>query len=236
VRRPATAGPLIDTTSKETMLKKTILGTAVSITAAAIVLTACGSGGESGGMGGMSMTNTAAPSSNASAHNAADIAFAQEMIMHHQQALSMAALAAQRASATQVKDLAGRIEKAQQPEIQQMTGWLAQWGVTSGSSMPSMPSMPSMTGMTGGSMPSATNGSMPGMMSDSDMRKLQEATGTAFDKMFLQMMTDHHQGAVQMANTELATGANPDAKTLAQNIIEAQTAEIDEMRQLLAAM
>ncbi|QRP49090.1 DUF305 domain-containing protein [Amycolatopsis sp. FDAARGOS 1241] len=65
------------------------------------------------------------------------------------------------------------------------------------------------------------------------MQKLQQAGGTAFDRMFLQMMVTHHQGAVAMAKTELASGSSPDAKALAQRIIDSQTAEIAQMQQML---
>ena len=77
---------------------------------------------------------------------------------------------------------------------------------------------------------------MPGMMSDADMQKLQQASGAAFDKMFLQMMIQHHQGAVDMGKTELANGSNADAKALAQSIIDTQTAQITQMQHMLASM
>lgn len=206
-------------------MNKAILGTGMAVLAAGLVLGGC-SGGSDNNMGGMNMSRvtatTSAPAQSA-AHNDADGTFAQEMIPHHQQALDMAKLASSRASNAQVKDLAGRIEKAQGPEIQQMQGWLSQWGTsTSSSAMASMPGM--------------DHGSTPGMMSDADMQKLQQASGSEFDKMFLQMMTQHHQGAVGMAKTELANGSNVDAKALAQRIIDAQTAEINEMQQLLTQL
>ena len=75
---------------------------------------------------------------------------------------------------------------------------------------------------------------MPGMMGDADLVKLRAATGAAFDRMFLTMMVDHHTGAVQMAKTELVQGTNPGAKALAASIVTTQTAEMTEMRRLLA--
>jgi len=75
--------------------------------------------------------------------------------------------------------------------------------------------------------------SMPGMMSDADTKKLEAAKGAEFDKMWLDMMIKHHQGAVDMAKTELTQGSNADAKALAQKIIDAQQAEITEMQGLL---
>jgi uncharacterized protein (DUF305 family) len=187
--------------------------------ASALVLSACSSN-DHASMSGMSSSSSApapAPSQQAAGHNADDIAFVQQMIPHHSQALDMAKLVPSRGTNPKVIDLASRIEKAQDPEIQQMRGWLTAWGATSTSSMPGM-----------------THESMPGMMSDADMRKLDQAKGAEFDKMWLDMMIEHHQGAVDMAKTELTKGSNADAKALAQKIIDAQQAEITEMRGLLS--
>jgi uncharacterized protein (DUF305 family) len=179
------------------------MGTGMAAAAIGLLLAGCNS------TNGTHMSSEAASSAPATAHNAADVTFAQEMIPHHQQALDMAKLAASRSATTSVKDLAGRIEQAQDPEIQQMTRWLSQWGA-----------MPSMSGMHGAA----------------DMRSLQQAGGTEFDKMFLQMMVSHHQGALDMAKTELAAGSNADAKALAQRIMDGQTAEITEMQHLLTTL
>jgi uncharacterized protein (DUF305 family) len=182
-------------------------------------------------------TSSTAPA--AQAHNRADITFATEMIPHHAQAVSMSALAARQASSPRVKDLAARIEAAQQPEIDQMSGWLRAWdapvpdtAATSTGGMGGMAhgdtSQNNQSGMSHGS------GAMPGMMSQQQTHQLSQANGAAFDAMFLQMMIGHHQGAVTMSQTELADGENPDAKTLAQNISTAQRREITEMQTLLA--
>jgi uncharacterized protein (DUF305 family) len=83
-------------------------------------------------------------------------------------------------------------------------------------------------------MPSTTGSApMTGMMSAQDMAKLQAAKGAEFDTMWLQMMIQHHQGAIDMAKTELSQGASTDAKALAQKIIDGQQAEITEMKGLL---
>jgi uncharacterized protein (DUF305 family) len=182
-----------------------------------VLLGAC-SGNDS--MSGMHSTSAPAPSSAQQAgHNADDVAFAQQMIPHHSQALDMAKLVPSRSTNPKVIDLASRIEKAQDPEIQQMRGWLTGWGATPGTTQESMPGM---------------DHDMPGMMSDADMQKLDQAKGPEFDKMWLDMMIKHHQGAVEMAKTELGKGSNADAKALAQKIIDAQQAEITEMQGLLS--
>ncbi|NBH03451.1 DUF305 domain-containing protein [Amycolatopsis sp. SID8362] len=205
-------------------MRKTLLVSGVALVSA-LVLSACSSS-DHASMPGMSSSPSApaaSPSQQAGDHNADDIAFAQQMVPHHSQALDMAKLVPSRSTNPKVIDLASRIEKAQDPEIQQMQGWLTTWGAPSTSSMPSMP------GMDHGSM-----GSMPGMMSDADMQKLEQAKGAEFDKMWLDMMIKHHQGAVEMAKTELSKGSNADAKALAQKIIDAQQAEITEMQGLLS--
>jgi uncharacterized protein (DUF305 family) len=148
-------------------------------------------------------------------HNDADVTFAQDMIPHHRQAVEMADLAVDRAEDERVLDLAERIKAAQDPEIQEMTGWLEDWD----EEVPAEGEH-SMDGMTG-------------MMSDEDMTALEAASGAEFDEMFLTMMITHHQGAVEMATTEIADGQAPEAIALAEAIIEAQEAEIAEMQALL---
>ncbi|MFD3587997.1 DUF305 domain-containing protein [Streptomyces sp. NPDC058683] len=188
----------------------------VALTAtAALALTACGSGDDTAHGG--TPAGASASATTAGAHNAQDVAFAQRMIPHHRQALQMAALAAGRASSARVEDLAARIEKAQDPEITTMTGWLKSWG----EDVP-------MAGMDHGG-----HAGMAGMMDDTDMAALKKATGTDFDRMFLTMMVEHHQGAVEMATTERSKGAYAPATRLAGDIVTAQNAEIKEMNQLL---
>jgi len=97
--------------------------------------------------------------------------------------------------------------------------------------MPGM-SSGSMPGMDSGTMPGMDGGAMPGMMSAEDMKNLEQAKGAQFDKMWLDMMIKHHQGAIDMAKTELSKGGNADAKALAQKIIDAQQGEITEMQGL----
>ncbi|WP_055493452.1 DUF305 domain-containing protein [Streptomyces sp. TP-A0356] len=195
---------------------------------AAVVLAACGSGNggdNSGHSGHDSASSSATAAATAGAHNAQDVSFAQGMIPHHQQALEMAGLAAGRASSAQVKDLASRIEKAQDPEITTMTGWLKSWGEdvpTSGGSMGSMPGMDH-----------SSHSAMPGMMATKDMDRLKKASGKGFDTMFLAMMVEHHKGAVEMATTERNKGRYEPATAMADDIVTAQNAEITEMNKLL---
>ena len=204
-------------------MRKTLVIGGIAL-ASAVLLGACSGNDSMSGMSGMPSTSAPAPAPGQQAgHNADDIAFAQQMIPHHSQALDMAKLVPSRSTNPKVVNLASRIEKAQDPEIKTMQGWLTSWGAGTTSSMP---------GMTDGSMPGMDHG-MPGMMSDADMKQLKGVKGAEFDKMWLDMMVKHHQGAVDMAKTELAKGGDADAKALAQKIIDAQQAEITEMRGLL---
>jgi uncharacterized protein (DUF305 family) len=146
-------------------------------------------------------------------HNDADVAFAQMMIPHHQQAVEMSKLARTRAQNQDVKELAGAIEAAQDPEIQTMRGWLKSWGEDD------------LSGRMGHDM--------PGMMSASTMGGLRDASGVSFDRAFLRSMIAHHEGAIVMAKTEKKNGEFPAALSLADAIIATQTAEIKRMREML---
>lgn len=206
-------------------MRKTILagGIAAATLIAGITVSGCGTASEP-------TQSSPTPTSAQQSHNQADIDFAQGMIPHHAQAVSMAKLAAERASSPQVKDLAGAIEGAQQPEIDQMTGFLRAWNAPA----PQMgnPTAGGMNHNSGGSG-QMQHGSMPGMMSADQMAELEQASGAEFDRAFLQMMIAHHRGAIEMSNTELSNGQNPEAKQLAQRIIDAQQREITEMNQQL---
>ena len=191
---------------------------ALTVTAV-FALAACGGGDDSGSA---ASSPSVSAETSADAHNAQDVSFAQGMIQHHQQAIEMAELADGRAASTQVKDLAARVEKAQGPEITTMTGWLKSWDEKVPESMPGMDHS-GMEGMEG----------MAGMMDSADMGKLKKASGKDFDSMFLTMMVEHHEGAVEMATTEKAKGEYKAATAMAGDIVTAQNAEISEMKKLL---
>jgi uncharacterized protein (DUF305 family) len=192
----------------------TIAGAALLAT---ILLSACGGNNNEDTSRGIGVGQPT-PSSSAT-FNSADVSFTSEMILHHQQAVEMAQMAEQRASNAQVKQLATRIVQAQEPEIATMSGWLRRWGEP-------MPSPSTDQNGQGGD-------DGPGMMTDQEMKDLEAASGTDFDRMFLQMMIRHHQGAVEMADAEQQQGQDPQAKQLATKISRDQTAEINEMQDLL---
>ena len=205
--------------SKRSLLRRSAAATVAA--AAALVLAACGNDSGNDGSAGHNGHTATSPSASASAsqgqHNAADVAFAKGMIPHHRQAIEMADLAPSRAQSAEVKKLAEDIKKAQDPEIKTLSGWLTSWG----EQVPAE-----------GEMDHSAHG-MAGMMSPQEMEKLENSSGKAFDTAFMELMIKHHEGAVEMAKTEKAQGAFPDAKTMAAAIITSQSAEIEQMNKLL---
>jgi uncharacterized protein (DUF305 family) len=166
--------------------------------------------------------STAATSAVQRTFNDADVAFATEMIPHHRQAIEMTAMATERSEDPEVKELAAAIQAAQQPEIDTMSSWLTAWG------KPVPEGTAGMDAMGHGGMDD-----MPGMMTTEEMNQLHAETGVGFDRMFLTMMIEHHEGAIRMAETEQANGSNPEAVALAKKIAQDQQAEIKTMQQLL---
>ena len=162
--------------------------------------------------------STSGSSSSASAaFNKADVSFATDMSAHHQQAVEMSQMLLDKSDIDpRVVTLAEEIKAAQGPEIKQMKSWLSDWGQKSDS----------MSGMDMGSS----------MMSDADMNDLKSSTGLAASKLFLTQMTVHHKSALVMAKTEVDSGKNADAVTLAKNIISTQTTEITTMSDILASL
>jgi uncharacterized protein (DUF305 family) len=190
--------------------------------AGTIILTGCSDTSEGSGAEGSS-SGAGGSASDAGVGNDADVAFVQGMIPHHRGAIVMAQLADGRAQDPRVQDLADRIEAAQGPEIQTLTGWLEEWDEP-------LPDE-DMGGMDHGSGGMDMEG-----MSEEDMAALDSAFGADFDRLFLDLMVDHHRGAVDMAETEIAEGSHADAVDMARGIVESQTAEIQEMETLLTEL
>ncbi|MEU8724385.1 DUF305 domain-containing protein [Streptomyces antimycoticus] len=202
-----------------------------AVAAGGLLLAGCGGSDDAKGMDHASAkgsaTSEATTGPAAGAFNDADVRFAQMMIPHHEQALAMAALADDRASDARITSLAGRIEKAQDPEIATLKSWLRGWG------KPEKPSSGGMDGMDGMEHGSGSKVDMGGMMSGEDMRKLEAAKGSAFDRAFASMMIDHHQGAIAMAKDEKKNGRNAKAKKLADEVVKNQSTEVATLRTLL---
>jgi uncharacterized protein (DUF305 family) len=199
-----------------------LTGLAGALLTGALLLAGCADdSSDAAGHGSMTSGSSASASPSADAEttvNDADVEFAAGMLPHHRQAIEMSALAADRAADPRVKELAARIEDAQGPEIATLTGWLAEWGVEEDAA-----------GMDHDRMGHGEGG----MMSEQDMRALMRASGTEFDRLFLEQMIAHHRGAVEMATVEAAEGRDPDAIPMAEAIRDTQNAEIAEMQALL---
>ena len=144
--------------------------------------------------------------------NQADVTFAQSMIPHHQQAIEMAEAIKDRTTRPELVKLADDITTTQGAEITSMRQWLQAWGKPE-----------AMTGMDHGQT------AMPGMMDQGEMDQLMDLKGARFDLAFVDMMSRHHRGAIEMANTELKDGSLPEVKQLAQQIITAQQREVSQL-------
>ncbi|GEM29511.1 hypothetical protein NN3_05180 [Nocardia neocaledoniensis NBRC 108232] len=196
--------------------------TIVALAAASSLLLAAGcSDDSSDAPAHHSSTTTSASPTSATAgartdFNDADVTFLQMMYPHHAQAVEMAKMVPSRTQNEQLIALAAQVEQAQAPEMQQITTLLTSFG------------KPAPT--TGGGH---EGHGMPGMMTAEQMSALEAATGAEFDRQWLEMMIEHHEGAVDMANTELTGGVNAESKQLATAIVSAQEAEISTMRGML---
>ncbi|MGI5121932.1 DUF305 domain-containing protein [Marinactinospora thermotolerans] len=147
--------------------------------------------------------------------NDADVMFARMMIPHHEQAVEMSRLAEERAGG-EVRELAAQIEAAQGPEIEHMNRLLESWGEDPTAQPGHM-----------------DHGGMDGMLSKEQMADLEQASGDDFDTLFLRLMIEHHEGAVDMAEGQLAEGVDPEATRLAREIVDTQEGEIAQMSRML---
>ncbi len=145
------------------------------------------------------------------AFSMSDLMFAQMMIPHHEQAVDMAELALDRSDDADIRQLSEQIRDAQQPEIEQMSSWLNAAGMTQ----------------------MAHDMGMHGMVDDDDMAELSAATGAEFDRLFLEAMIVHHEGAIEMTRMIIDSN-NSEVRALAESIISSQSAEIELMRTLLS--
>lgn len=201
-------------------MKKPITFSATAL-AAILALAGCSTGPAAGGGTGTAMDHSSMAASPAQAaaaadHNGSDAMFAQAMIPHHSQAVEMSDMLLKKQGIdARIITLATRIKAAQAPEIETMNGWLKGWNEP--------------TQAPGGH-------SMTGMMSGDDLARLDAAEGTEAAQLFLTQMIAHHEGAVEMANTEVRSGKNADAIQLGKDISASQTAEIQEMKDLLAGL
>lgn len=149
--------------------------------------------------------------------NAADVKYVQDMIIHHRQALDMALLAPNRAESAPLKSLADRIKAAQGPEIQFMASWLQDLD----QKVPEH---------------HAAHAGMPGMATPEQLEALKAAKGKDFDRQFLQLMINHHLGAIKMSEQVLTNGSHIRIEELASDVSVTQAAEIRRMQEMQAAL
>ncbi|HET9810355.1 MAG TPA: DUF305 domain-containing protein [Sphingomicrobium sp.] len=166
--------------------------------------------------------------------SADDVRFMQDMIVHHHQAVEMAALVEDRTNDKQLIDAANRIDASQDDEIAFMQNWLSQRGQTA----PDPGAAHAMhAGMAmGAAQPAHT---MHGMATPEQMAQLAAAKGTAFDRLFLKLMITHHEGAVEMAQDLLhrsGSAYDPILFEFVNDVINEQQAEIKRMTALSASL
>lgn len=149
--------------------------------------------------------------------------FARDMMVHHDQAVTMALLARDRTDDPLIRTLTTDIVLTQQNQIGQMLGWLNLWG------LPATGSEPAMAWMG-----HPTTGRMPGMASPEEIATLESLSGAAADIEFLRLMIRHHEAGVPMAEAALTGSGNPAVRALARQIVAAQEIEIVAMQDLLA--
>lgn len=178
------------------------------------------------------------------AESSVDVGFAQDMSIHHGQAVEMAAMALTNSTDPAVRTLAYDIVTTQQGQFGIMQGWLMQWD------RPLLPSRPYLAWMTNSTEqnrhdtpdidPGAgdTTGdwpTLPGMATPEELSALRAAAGPQFDALFLQQMLRHHQGGIQMAQYAAENAAETMVQTLAGQIVATQENESRTITEMLAA-
>ncbi|MEU6670282.1 DUF305 domain-containing protein [Streptomyces sp. NPDC046727] len=158
----------------------------------------------------------------------ADAGFARDMAVHHQQAVEMSYIVRDRTKDEEVRRLAYDIAQTQANQRGMLLGWLDLWG------LPKVSAEPPMTWMGMGGMASGKDGAlMPGMATNTDLKKLQTLSGKQAEVFYLQLMTDHHKGGIHMAEGCVAKCTVGVEKRLAQGMVDAQQSEIELMAGML---
>ncbi|MET9225615.1 DUF305 domain-containing protein [Lentzea sp. NPDC003310] len=181
-----------------------------------------------GAAGGIALARTSSPSG---APTAVDIGFAQDMSVHHLQAVQMANLAEERSQDAAVRQLAFDISSGQLEQVGRMKGWLGMWG-----ELEQAPAGQQMTWMAGEHAGmSGMSTSMPGMATSQELAKLRGLSGPEFDVFFLELMTRHHEGGISMARYGADNASVPVVRGLAASIAASQETEVRTLKEMLAA-
>ncbi|MFI6488324.1 DUF305 domain-containing protein [Streptomyces sp. NPDC050564] len=160
--------------------------------------------------------------------DSADAGFARDMAVHHQQAVEMSYIVRDRTKDVEVRRLAYDIAQTQANQRGMLLGWLDLW------ELPKVSSDAPMTWMGMGDMASGKDGAlMPGMATNTEMKKLNTLSGKQAEIFYLQLMTDHHKGGIHMAEGCVAKCEVGVEKKLAQGMVDAQQSEIKLMADML---
>ncbi|MEW2508598.1 DUF305 domain-containing protein [Streptomyces sp. NPDC046870] len=158
----------------------------------------------------------------------ADAGFARDMAVHHQQAVEMSYIVRDRTKDEEVRRLAYDIAQTQANQRGMLLGWLDLWN------LPKVSADPPMTWMGMGGMASGKDGAlMPGMATNTELKKLGSLSGKQAEIFYLQLMTDHHEGGIHMAEGCVAKCTVGVEKRLAQGMVDAQQSEIELMAGML---
>lgn len=167
--------------------------------------------------------------------SSAEAGFARDMSVHHEQAVQLAFMVRDRTDDAEIRAMAYDIINTQRAQIGMFSGWLQQWGLPITSTAPPMGWTDSPHGMGGmGTMQVDSYDDMPGMASDADIERLQQAKGVEAERIFLELMIDHHKGGVAMAEAVEPLTDRPEVDYLASTIVQSQESEISAMQQMLA--
>ena len=147
--------------------------------------------------------------------NEADLQFVEQMIPHHKQAVEISKLAEERSQDEQVISLASDISFIQTIELEELQGWLLDWGFAEATD------------------DHEDHGDMSSMLTEAELQQLEAATGSDFDLTFAQLMFKHHEGAIAAAEKALTDGKSEDLRFFAQSLIETQGAELIELQSII---
>ncbi len=165
-----------------------------------------------------------------------EVGFAQDMSVHHLQAVTMAGWARDHSTDPEIRQLAFDIERTQTEQVGRMKGWLMLWDQPEQATGAYMTWMTEPMGHAGMQVPTSSpagGAPMPGMATDADLVKLRTLSGRELDVFFLQLMLRHHQGGVAMAEYAQDHTSLAAVKALCRSMLTSQGAEMDQMRSML---
>lgn len=198
----------------------------IATLSALFLLAGCGGDGETSGDAtpGSQIPETPVITGAPAGYNAADRTFAETMVPHHKQAIDLSTMASERSADPELLTLAGEIVATQQPEVNILNVFLVQWNEN-----PDAQTDP-------GSGDDPGEPSIPGMVDEATVAKLESLRGPEFDKLWLQSMIGQLQGGVAIADDEVANGANVDAVAVARTMTAGLQARIAQIKKMLEGM